>query len=215
MPDYVTIEELLSSCLELTSHDSTIMKAFAKKLANKFKRPKHTVVSNTGSAVTSSLAESMPSAPAGSATQVIEAADATVGVQLSLSHQLYWHNFSIIVIDQTAQLGTSAPVTSSLADSMPPAPAGSATISAEVIEVADITVSVQFSLSHQLYQHNFSIIVVDQTTQLGTSALVTDDIASVAHVEERPSTLPFLHDNIPYNPSVSCFQSCFLAFAND
>ena len=126
------------------------MKAFAKKLSKKFKRPKHTLVSNTG-----------------------------------------------------------LPVTSSLADSMPSASADSATVSAQVIQAADVqTVSVQLSLSHQLYWHNFSIIVVDQTAQLGTSALV-DDIASVAHVEEHRSTLPFSYDDVPYNPSVSCFQPCF------
>ena len=65
------------------------MKAFVKKLA-KFKKAKHAPVSNTGSApVGSSLADSVPSAPAGSATasaQVIQATDVTVSVQLMLSH---------------------------------------------------------------------------------------------------------------------------------
>ena len=68
------------------------MKAFVKKLA-KFKKPKHTLVSNTGSAPSSS-ADSIPSTSAGSAivsAQVVQAADSdiTVSVQLSLSHQLH------------------------------------------------------------------------------------------------------------------------------
>ena len=42
-----------------------------------------------------------------------------------------------------------------------------------------------------------------------------DDIASVARVEEHRNTLPFSHGNIPYNLSVSCFQPCSLAAAND
>ena len=75
------------------------MKAFAKKLSNKLKRPTHTLVSDTGPSVTSSLADSAPVASATASAQVIQAADDAVSVQLSLLHQLYWHNFSIIVVD--------------------------------------------------------------------------------------------------------------------
>ena len=85
--DYVTESFFLSV---LTTHNSTIMKAFVKKLATKFKKAEHTVVSNTGSAP---LADCTPSAPTGSATvsaQVIQATDIIVGVQLGLSPQLYW-----------------------------------------------------------------------------------------------------------------------------
>ena len=91
---------------------------------------------------------------------------------------------------------------------MPVAPAGSATASAQIIQAADDAVSVQLSLLHQLYWHNFSIIVVDQTARLGASALVINDTAPVSRVEEHRSILP-------YNPSVSCFQPCLPAFAND
>ena len=62
------------------------MKAFVKKLANKAKKPKHTLASTIGSTPVRS-ADSMPSAPAGCATvsaQVIQAADVTVSVQLGL-----------------------------------------------------------------------------------------------------------------------------------
>ena len=94
--------------------------------------------------------------------------------------------------------------------------------SAQVIQAADVTVSVQLGPLYQWYQRNHSIILIDQTYQLGVSASVStsaiNDIASVAHVEEHPNTFPSSYDTIfqcMESQHVSCFPTCFLASADD
>ena len=110
------------------------------------------------------------------------------------------------------------PATSTSTNTGDPRPfvsTGSATVSAQVIQAADITVNVQHKCNH-------SIIVVDQTSQLGVSASMStsaiDGIASVAHVEEHHDPLSSSRDTIfqSMDPQrVSYFPTCFLASVDD
>ena len=71
-------------------------------------------------------------------------------------------------------------------------PTGSATATAQVIQTTGGIVSLRPGPSHRSCWYNYSIIIIDQTAQLGIPATpVTDGIASVAHLEE-------------HNTSVSC-----------
>ena len=104
----------------------------------------------------------------------------------------------------------------STGDPRPFVPTGSAIASAQGIQAADVTVS-----AYQSDECNHSIIIVDQTSQLGVSASVStsaiDGIASVAHVEEHHTTLSSSRDNISQrmgSQRVSRFPACLLASAD-
>ena len=97
---------------------------------------------------------------------------------------------------------------------------GSAIASAQVIQAADITVSVQLGPSYRSYWRDHSINVVDQTSQLRVSASgstsAIDGIASAAHAEEHHNILPSSRDSISQRMElqrVSCFPICFLVSA--
>ena len=105
----------------------------------------------------------------------------------------------------------------STGDPRPFVPTGSAIASAQGIQAADVTVS-----AYQSDECNHSIIIVDQTSQLGVSASVStsaiDGIASVAHVEEHHTTLSSSRDNISQrmeSQRVSRFSTCLSASADD
>ena len=110
------------------------------------------------------------------------------------------------------------PATSTSTNTGDPRPfvsTGSATVSAQVIQAADIIVSVQH------IDRNHSIIVVDQTSRLGVSASMStsaiDGIASVTHVEEHHNPLSSRDTTFQsMDPQrVSCFPTRFLASADD
>ena len=111
---------------------------------------------------------------------------------------------------------TSTMMTST-GDPRPFVPTGSGIASAQVIQAADVTVS-----AYRSYKCNHSIIIVDQTSQLGVSASAStsaiDGIVSVAHVEEHHTTLPSSHDTISQrmeSQRVSWFSTCLSASAYD
>ena len=81
-------------------------------------KPRPRLATSTSTMMTSAT-NSMASIPAGSATattQVIQTTDVTVSLRLGPSHRSCWYNYSIIVIDQTAQLEIPASVSTPVTD---------------------------------------------------------------------------------------------------
>ena len=107
------------------------MKAFLKKIRKRSlhktspastdahaSKPRPRLATSTSTMMTSAT-NSMASIPAGSATattQVIQTTDVTVSLRLGPSHRSCWYNYSIIVIDQTAQLEIPASVSTPVTD---------------------------------------------------------------------------------------------------